>query len=241
VKTSKPKAQAPAPPTYPTAANRPDRIAKIIRADEQATLSQFAPVGLNQVIKDSAKGSIAALPVWWRGYRLRSRLEGRWACFLDNLGIEFEYEPQGFRLPDGVCYLPDFRLPVAQSYAEVKLFDPTEEERRKCEMTVMGTGGTFLYLAGTPDFRAYHGVSLDSGDLTSETYSFDIHANPKAYFEERRFWSAPSFEEMSEEFCSERYREAVYAARGARFDGKDLPKSGHEPFNLSDRELWEGR
>ena len=46
----------------------------------------------------------------YRGYRFRSRLEARWAVFLDSLGVTYEYEPEGFRLPDGSMYLPDFRV-----------------------------------------------------------------------------------------------------------------------------------
>ena len=47
----------------------------------------------------------------YKGYRFRSRLEARWAVFFDELGIEWEYEPEGFDLGDGTYYLPDFRLP----------------------------------------------------------------------------------------------------------------------------------
>lgn len=46
----------------------------------------------------------------YKGYRFRSRLEARWAVFFDALGIEWEYEPEGFVLPNGMKYLPDFRL-----------------------------------------------------------------------------------------------------------------------------------
>jgi len=46
----------------------------------------------------------------YHGYRFRSRLEARWAVFFDSLGVKYEYEPEGFRLPDGSMYLPDFRV-----------------------------------------------------------------------------------------------------------------------------------
>ena len=46
----------------------------------------------------------------YKGYRFRSRLEARWAVFFDTLGIEWEYEPEGFELSDGSRYLPDFLL-----------------------------------------------------------------------------------------------------------------------------------
>ncbi len=54
----------------------------------------------------------------YKGYRFRSRLEARWAIFFDALGIEWEYEPEGFELDDGTYYLPDFKItsPVRTRY-----------------------------------------------------------------------------------------------------------------------------
>lgn len=46
----------------------------------------------------------------YKGYRFRSRTEARWAVFFDALGAEWEYEPEGFTLPNGKGYLPDFRI-----------------------------------------------------------------------------------------------------------------------------------
>lgn len=210
----------------------------VVRQEELRDLKRIEPISLDQLVKNQMKQpSITALPVWHKGYRFRSRLEGRWGVFFESIGIEFEYEPQGFKLENDVCYLPDFWLPVTRTYAEIKPSDPTAEEKRKCELTVMGTGGLFLILSGTPDFRSYPGVSRDAGELTEATYSLDIHANFKAYFQEHRFWAFPAPCTLEEEFCSDRYREAVYAARGARFDGKDLPRPGHEAFNPSDRDM----
>lgn len=54
--------------------------------------------------------SIKALETEYNGYKFRSRLEARWAVFFDRLGVEWEYEPEGFDLGDGMHYLPDFRL-----------------------------------------------------------------------------------------------------------------------------------
>ena len=54
--------------------------------------------------------SIQPIETKYKGYRFRSRLEARWAVFFDALGVEWEYEPEGFQLPSGKKYLPDFRL-----------------------------------------------------------------------------------------------------------------------------------
>ena len=54
--------------------------------------------------------TIKPIETIYHGYRFRSRLEARWAVFLDSLGVKYEYEPEGFKLPDGSMYLPDFRV-----------------------------------------------------------------------------------------------------------------------------------
>jgi hypothetical protein len=71
--------------------------------------------------------AIKAIETRYAGCHFRSRLEARWAVFFDHLGIKWQYEPQGFEvswrlsLDDGVIrYLPDFYLPDAGCYAEVK-------------------------------------------------------------------------------------------------------------------------
>lgn len=56
----------------------------------------------------------------YNGYRFRSRLEARWAVFFDAVGIKYEYEPEGYNLPNGTRYLPDFYLPDFNIFAEVK-------------------------------------------------------------------------------------------------------------------------
>ena len=56
----------------------------------------------------------------YNGYKFRSRLEARWAVFFDSLGIEYQYEPDGFVGLDDIKYLPDFYLTKAHVYVEVK-------------------------------------------------------------------------------------------------------------------------
>lgn len=56
----------------------------------------------------------------YKGYRFRSRLEARWAVFFDALGIKWEYEPEGFELPSGKRYLPDFRVKCWGTRGEIE-------------------------------------------------------------------------------------------------------------------------
>lgn len=62
---------------------------------------------------------IKAIETVYKGYRFRSRLEARWALYFDELGIEFEYELEGYEVA-GTRYLPDFWLPEVDTYVEVK-------------------------------------------------------------------------------------------------------------------------
>ena len=65
-------------------------------------------------------GDIKAITTYYDGYPFRSRLEARWAVFFNEMGIEYEYEPEGIILSDGTYYLPDFYLPGFHVFFEVK-------------------------------------------------------------------------------------------------------------------------
>lgn len=71
---------------------------------------------------------IVPIETRYRGYRFRSRLEARWAVFFDTLGKKWRYEAEGFRLPDGRPYLPDFVVDDWRACIEVKpaSLSPTE-------------------------------------------------------------------------------------------------------------------
>lgn len=42
--------------------------------------------------------TIQAIQTHYNGYKFRSRLEARWAVFFDEMGIQYEYEKEGFEL-----------------------------------------------------------------------------------------------------------------------------------------------
>lgn len=71
--------------------------------------------------------TIKAIETRYNGYRFRSRLEARWAVFMDTLGVRYEYEVQGFNM-NGLAYLPDFYLPDLNSWLEVKGVQITEND-----------------------------------------------------------------------------------------------------------------
>lgn len=63
---------------------------------------------------------IKAIETKYKGYRFRSRLEARWAVFFDALGVQWEYEKEGYDLGEAGYYLPDFWLPSIGCFWEIK-------------------------------------------------------------------------------------------------------------------------
>lgn len=93
----------------------------------------------------------------YNGYKFRSRVEARWAVFFDELGVEYEYEKEGFDM-DGVWYLPDFYLSDYKVWVEIKGDD--KEDLSKKEMNKINkfvTENKLWLICGSPDNRK-HGI-----------------------------------------------------------------------------------
>lgn len=69
--------------------------------------------------KGKTMNNVKAIPVTYRGIQFRSKLEAKVALFLDECGIEYQYEPDSFA-DDKNGYMPDFYLPNSDAYIEVK-------------------------------------------------------------------------------------------------------------------------
>lgn len=176
---------------------------------------------------------IKAIETRYRGYRFRSRLEARWAVFFDALGIEWDYEREGYALAEHGCYLPDFWLPQVTMWAEVKPEQFTLAERVKCDALTAMTGYGCLFLDGPPSARNYYstvlyeprldgdgpakGNRIDEIDKLRVDFIVDYR-----YLPEHRFYSATG------ETWPERIAwfgdndgwimDAIAAARSARFE-----------------------
>lgn len=87
----------------------------------------------------------------YNGYRFRSRLEARWAVFFDTLGIhQYDYEKEGYILPDGTKYLPDFWIQRWDTWVEIKPEYPTDAEINKCRWLSTATQKTCIIIWGSP-------------------------------------------------------------------------------------------
>lgn len=107
---------------------------------------------------------IRAIETLYAGYRMRSRLEARWAVFFDALAIPWQYELEGFHVGEQ-CYLPDFWLSGLRLWAEVK---PDQEAVKTNEALYkafsIGLKQDLLFLTGTPDMIDYK-IMYSNGQL----------------------------------------------------------------------------
>ncbi len=97
-----------------------------------------------------------AIPTKYKGYHFRSRLEARWAVFLDSHEVPYQYELQGFALPSGQ-YLPDFWLPGLNVWYEVKGPKPTRHEEVAARELSQETGMPCVIAWGDVGASAYGG------------------------------------------------------------------------------------
>jgi hypothetical protein len=89
----------------------------------------------------------------YAGYLFRSRLEARWAVFFDALKLKWEYEPEGFELPSGKRYLPDFRIMLRHGPLWVEIKPSGVECPEFDEFMQNNPGGCGTILRGIPDPR----------------------------------------------------------------------------------------
>lgn len=161
----------------------------------------------------------------YRGYRFRSRLEARWACYFDAIGLQWEYEPQGFVFDeyDGLKYLPDFWLPQVCMWAEVKPTELTIEERVKVNLLARHAKRPVLLLIGTPAVKAYDYVEWDGeGYVTTDCALSMYHGYPLS---EHRFYACLGGGELEPGGSFDDVFSAVDVARSARFEfGESGPR-----------------
>lgn len=121
---------------------------------------------------------IKAIDTRYNGFYFRSRLEARWAVFFDALGLEYQYEPEGFDI-DGDWYLPDFFLPHFNAWVEIK---PTEDKfdfSLKNKMSAISSHfqQPYLGISGSP------GIDLSYNRCRTFTYDMFIICGNKLEIE----------------------------------------------------------
>lgn len=103
---------------------------------------------------------VKSIETVYNGYRFRSRLEARVAVLFDALGIEYQYEPEGFEYK-GDYYLPDFYVPKSNFYpyrdyyVEVKPIRKGfgKEIKKAINVVVNGLKKNLLIITEIPDVK----------------------------------------------------------------------------------------
>lgn len=102
---------------------------------------------------------LKAIETEYKSHRFRSRCEARWAIFLDGLGINWEYEKEGFDL-DGLWYLPDFWVPFWNAFIEVKGGQPSSDEIEKAVRLAKASQSDVYIVIGNPDPNRHRVLSI---------------------------------------------------------------------------------
>lgn len=111
-----------------------------------------------------------AIQTEYKGYKFRSRLEARWVVFFETLGIEWQYEPEGFVLKNEGYYLPDFYFPEYDFFGEVKgILTKDEEEKHEAFVETLEKQLFIFHDFDQPPERYYVGKDIlhcfDCGDV----------------------------------------------------------------------------
>lgn len=153
--------------------------------------------------------AIETIYPWPNGYRFRSRLEARYAVFFDALNVSYEYEKEGYNLDSAGWYLPDFWLPNARVWYEIKPEDFTPAEEAKCRALYQVTGYPVMQAIGVPATYEDLAVTLSGAGAPSRSVSNDAML--------RQLFSYYGYKSHPAQF-RQTYNNAVRAARQARFE-----------------------
>lgn len=111
----------------------------------------------------------------YKGYRFRSRLEARWAVFMDTLGVKWEYEKEGFDLGALGRYLPDFWLPELNCFLEVKGADPTPGEIALCDLLRQQHGAAVVIVHGEIGAGPWQCFAHDMGHSSFGSSEWEVY------------------------------------------------------------------
>lgn len=115
---------------------------------------------------------VKAIETLYKGYKFRSRLEAKWAVYFDEIGLKWDYEIEGYELPNGDWYMPDFYIPRF-GYIEIKaLGQVTTKEIEKCRLLSTLENIKVSLFEGSPDFLTY--MSFENGKEGCSIY-FDCY------------------------------------------------------------------
>jgi len=140
---------------------------------------------------------IKAIETSYNGYRFRSRLEARWGIYFDSIGVAWEYEYEGFKMPSGVQYLPDFYFPEMDVWVEIKPSMDLVSFKELMKMLEFGESKMLVVIFGTPSGCRARDSMNEMIMLSSNTIWDGMRKELTGFFNE----GIPEKEVVSEGFC----------------------------------------
>ena len=165
--------------------------------------------------------AIKPIPTRYKGYRFRSRLEARWAVFFDACGYQWEYEPEGFVLPCGTHYLPDFKIFGHDTNGDYNVFwievKPTERQMfLDKKIPIFARFINNLRKSNDPD--VYNAVTQGYGDFIildgppAEKLYWGTFTRGRQWLMEPLYRGRPSFHQMGYEQAIKDHGGITYSA-----------------------------
>ena len=165
---------------------------------------------------------IKAINTIYKGYKFRSRLEARWGVFLDEMGVKYEYETEGYDLHYNGYYLPDFNIlrggqkvfleiKKGSGHAAFPYLTDKVAASKCCELSMMHKDTFVLLVCGDP---LEHKASwFQDGCLKypCAAIGFALESLYPTPYEGQKF----EHEDIKREYT---HRDAAIVARQARFE-----------------------
>lgn len=130
----------------------------------------------NEYQRKSNKPSIVSIETEYNGIIFRSKMEAKWAFFMDQINIKYDYEPETFDLGENIYYIPDFYLPEIDKFLEIKPeFNPTQSP---VERFALVTKKDIIVMHGNPFFPKDDSLNQSECFFYEEDYLKDIFTEP---------------------------------------------------------------
>ena len=166
----------------------------------------------------------------YHGYKFRSRLEARWAVFFDDMGIEYEYEVEGYSLKSG-NYLPDFYIPSLDIIVEIKQNNDSITDRDINRWMELSDEKPLLLICGSPTkeylmlFCKKNNDSIrelsEIGEKRNITNLYDLRFDLGMAVKFSMTYLGGYVLIMEDDVCSYWYECATIKAKQARFEFED--------------------
>jgi hypothetical protein len=162
--------------------------------------------------------AIQPIQTRYGGHLFRSRLEARWAVFLDQWGLAWSYEAEGYAVAGHGAYLPDFYIPGLHGgvYLEVKPADyaPGKADVALWQAFSAGIGKPLMFCPGPPSPRVYIGTRVNgAGDASWHRYCFAAGPDGPQLF----------IQPTEDAIAEHSPHQAMRIAREARFEHGETP------------------